>query len=426
MSIDNKLHTVILDADKCKGCVACMKRCPTEAIRVRDGKAKIHYERCIGCGECVRVCPNNAKKPVYDSLDIINNYKYKIALPAPSLMGQFNNLDNLGLVIEGLKRLGFDEVVEVAKGAELASSATRKIIDKEKLKKPIISTACPAILQLILLRYHSLTDNLLNLLTPVDIVAKLSREKALEKTGLKAEDIGVFFISPCPAKVFALKSGLGVEKPLVDGVLAVSELYFKLISEMKNITQCSEESMAGILGLSWASSGGEAVGVLKDKYIAVDGIENCINVLKELEDNKLQNVDFIEMNACIGGCVGGVMNIENPFVAKSKIRELRKYLPVAKNKIEDTEKDLDYFRWECNPEKNDAMRLDEDFMVALKKMQDIDRILKQLPGLDCGNCGAPSCRAFAEDVINGEIDISACTRMNENKNNEGKNEKDIS
>lgn len=420
MSADKRLHTVTLDEDKCKGCVACMRRCPTEAIRVRNGKAKIFYDKCIGCGECVRICPHNAKKAVYDSIDIINQFKYKIALPAPSFFGQFNNLDNMGLVIEGLKRVGFDEVLEVAVGAELSSDATRKLMREGSLKKPVISTACPAILQLILLKYHSLTDNLLNLLAPVDIVAKLAREKAIKKTGLDAKDIGIFFISPCPAKVFALKSGLGVEKPLIDGVLAASEVYFRSIAEMKNITNVSEETSTGVLGFAWASSGGEAAGVLKDKYVAADGLENCISVLKELEDNKLDHMDFIELNACVGGCVGGVLNIENPFVARSKIRELRKHLPLSKNNMESVGKDLDYFKWETNPEKNDVMRLDDDFMVALKKLSEIDSILKELPGFDCGNCGAPSCRAFAEDIINGEADISLCTRKNENVQNNPK------
>lgn len=420
MSADNRLHTVTLDQDKCKGCVACMRRCPTEAIRVRDGKAKIFYDKCIGCGECVRICPHNAKKAVYDSFDIVHQFKYKIALPAPSFFGQFSNLENMGLVIQGLKGIGFDEVLEVAVGAELSSDATRKMMKDGLLKKPIISTACPAILQLILLKYHSLTDNLLNLLAPVDIVAKLAREKAIKKTGLDSKDIGIFFISPCPAKVFALKSGLGVEKPLVDGVLAVSELYFKLIAEMKKITNITEETNTGVLGFAWASSGGEAAGVLKDRYIAADGLENCINVLKELEDNKLNHVDFVELNACVAGCVGGVLNIENPFVARSKIRELRKYLPLSKNNMESVGKDLDYFKWETNPEKNDVMKLDDDFMVALEKLTEIDRILKELPGLDCGNCGAPSCRAFAEDVVNGEVDISLCTRKDENVQNNPK------
>ncbi len=410
---DNRLRTVTLDEEKCKGCVACMKRCPTEAIRVRNGKAKIHYDRCISCGECVRICPHNAKKAVYDELSIIDNYKYKVALPSPSFFGQFSNLDDLGKIIEALKLIGFDEVVEVAVGAELATDATRRVLNQGKIKKPIISTACPAVLQLILIRYHSLTENLLNLLAPVDIVAKLARENAIKKTKLKAEEIGIFFISPCPAKVFALKSGFGVKSPVVDGVLSASDIYLKLLSELKNIRFHTEEIKSGGMGIAWASSGGESSGAMRDKYIYVDGIENCINVLKELEDNKLEDIDFVEMNACISGCVGGVLNIENPFVARSRIRELQKSLPKANNSIDLLGKDLDYFLWECSPETNDVMKLDDDFMVALQKMSAIDNILKDLPGLDCGNCGAPSCRAFAEDVVNGEAKLELCDRREE-------------
>ena len=109
------------------GCVSCMKRCPTEAIRVRNGKARIHYERWISCGECVRVCPHQAKKVIYDDFSIIEDprFKYKIApFPRPSCFTrQFENLDNLNYLIEGLLKIGFDDVYEVARGAELVSGS---------------------------------------------------------------------------------------------------------------------------------------------------------------------------------------------------------------------------------------------------------------------------------------------------------------
>ena len=101
-------HSVTLDRDKCKGCINCIKRCPTEAIRVRNGKAKIISERCIDCGECIRVCPHHAKKAIYDPLSVIDNYEYTIALPAPSFYGQFNNLDDVDIVLSALLDLGFD------------------------------------------------------------------------------------------------------------------------------------------------------------------------------------------------------------------------------------------------------------------------------------------------------------------------------
>ena len=120
-------HSVRLDRDKCRGCTNCIKRCPTGAIRVRGGKAHIIKERCIDCGECINVCPHHAKYAEYESLEKIHDYKYKIALPAPALYGQFNNLDDVDYVLTALKEIGFDDVFEVSKGAELVSDATRKL-----------------------------------------------------------------------------------------------------------------------------------------------------------------------------------------------------------------------------------------------------------------------------------------------------------
>ena len=125
--MDRFFHSVTLDKEKCKGCTNCIKRCPTEAIRVRNGKAVITPERCIDCSVCIRVCPYHAKKAKSDPMDIIKAYKYKIALPAPALYGQFNNLDIIDIVLTGLKRVGFDEVFEVSRGAEMVSDATRRL-----------------------------------------------------------------------------------------------------------------------------------------------------------------------------------------------------------------------------------------------------------------------------------------------------------
>lgn len=396
-----KHNTVILDPDKCKGCITCMKRCPTEAIRVRNGKASVMYERCIGCGECVRLCPHQAKLPSYDSFDIIKDYKYKIALPAPSLYGQFENLTNVDYVLNGLLEIGFDDVYEVGRGANLCSELTKILFDRESFKKPVISTACPAILDLILVRFHELKPHLLELLAPVDIAAKLAIKRALDR-GIPREDIGVFFISPCPAKVFALKQGIGVDKPYVNGVLSASEVYMQLLPVMKTV-QLKPLTKLSVQGISWASSGGEAANCSREKYLAADGIENVIKVLNALEDGQLRNIEFIELNACVGGCVGGVMNVENPFVAKARIRELRRKLPLRFNELADEGQSLDFYKWERVPELKDVYALSTDRVTAMKKMMEIEKIFKNLPHRDCGMCGAPSCRAFAEDLVNGVI-----------------------
>ena len=147
--MDTVFHSVSLDKQKCLGCMNCIKRCPTQAIRVRHGKATIISERCIDGGECIRICPHHAKTAKSDRIEDIQKFKYKIALPAPSLYGQFNNLDDINYILTALTELGFDKVFEVAKGAEIISDATRKLLKNGNLKKPIISSACPAVCRLI-------------------------------------------------------------------------------------------------------------------------------------------------------------------------------------------------------------------------------------------------------------------------------------
>ena len=411
-------HTVVLDPEKCKGCVTCMKRCPTEAIRVRDGKASVLYDRCIGCGECVRLCPHSAKLASYDEFDSIYKFKYKVALPAPSLYGQFNNLTDIDYVLNGLLELGFDDVFEVGRGAEYASAVTKILLDQERAKKPVISTACPAVLELILSRYHNLEENLLNTLAPIDISAKMAREIAEKKaaeSGIKPEEIGLFFISPCPAKVFALKLGVGVEKPYVDCILSAGDVYMRLVPVMNKLTEIKPLSKLGSVGLRWATSGGESAAVYRGKYLAADGIENVKHILNSIEDNTLTEVDIVELNACVSGCVGGVLNVENPFVTKARLRELCSKLPRTNEDIlASVGKPLSYYLWEIQPEWKNFDKIDEDRTLAMKKLMDIEELLSTLPQVDCGMCGAPSCRAFAEDVINGVVK-DKCPRINEGK-----------
>ena len=404
-------HSVTLDTDKCKGCINCIKRCPTEAIRVRNKKAYIMPERCIDCGECIRVCPHHAKKAIFDGLDVINKFEYVIALPAPSLMAQFNNLEDVDIVLSALLKFGFNSVFEVAKAAEIVSAETRRLMKEGKLEKPVISSACPAVTRLIRVRFPSLIDHVLPLNAPIEVAARLAKKEAMEKTGLPYEKIGAVFISPCPAKVTATKMPIGTEKSEVDAVIAVREIYPKLFPLMRAIDE--EEPListeAGRIGLSWGSSSGEASGLINDNYLAADGIENVIRVLEDLEDEKFQDVDFIELNACSGGCVGGVLNVENPYVAKTKLKRIRKNLPVSQNHIETESPDIaNAINWDTSLEYVPVMKLDEDMRVAMEKMAQIEKIVDKLEGLDCGACGAPSCRALAEDVVRGLASTDDC------------------
>ncbi len=335
--MDKFFTAVRLDENLCKGCINCIKRCPTQAIRVRNGKAAITKKFCIDCGECIRICPHHAKLAIYDPLSILKDYEYTVALPAPSLYGQFNNLEDVNILLTALKRMGFNDVYEVSGAAELVSEVSRKYMAEHKEQWPLISTACPSVVRLIRVRFPNLIEHLLPVKAPVDLAASLAREKAMKETGLPADKIGIIFISPCPAKVSAVKTPLGIEKSEVDGVLAIKEIYPKLLPLMREAEtdqDIEELAISGKIGISWGGTGGEAGGLLTDSYLAADGIENVIRVLEDLEDQKFSSLEFIELNACSGGCVGGVLTVENPFVAKVKIKRLRKYMPVACNHLE--------------------------------------------------------------------------------------------
>ncbi len=403
-------NSVRLDPDLCKGCINCLKRCPTQAIRVRGGKAHITKDFCIDCGECIRVCPHHAKKAFYEPLDVINNYKYTVALPAPSFYAQFNNLDDTNIVLRALKRMGFDDVYEVSAAAELVSELTRDYIEKHRENAPFISVACPSVVRLIQVKFPNLLEHLLKVNSPVEIAASEAKRIAMEKTGLSAEDIGVIFISPCPAKVTSVKNPLGYEKSEIDAVIAIKEVYPKILPLMlESVDDNTDLSCSGKIGLSWGASGGEASGLLVDNYLAADGIENVIKVLEDLEDQKISNLEFIELNACSGGCVGGVLQVENPYVAKSKLKQLRKYMPVSKSHIGNAIPCNSYITDDI--EYKPVFNLGKNFADGLEKMEQMEEIYQRLPGLDCGSCGAPTCKALAEDVVRGIANEKDCVHL---------------
>ena len=404
--MDRFFHSVTLDKDKCLGCTNCIKRCPTEAIRVREGKAQIISERCIDCGECIRVCPHHAKKARYDHLSVLEGWKYKIAIPAPALFGQFNNLDDIDIVLTGLKQMGFDDVYEVSRGAELVSDATRKLMADGRLPKPVISSACPAVVRLIRVRFTDLCDHVLNLNAPMEVSAMMAKRAASERTGIPVEEIGAFFITPCPAKVTDIKMPIGTEGSWCDGAIAISEVFPLLSHRMDKLETVEPIGQSGLIGVSWAGSGGESAALLNEKYLAADGIENVIRVLEELEDERIRELDFVELNACSGGCVGGVLCVENGYVAKARLPRLRKYLPVSQNHLDGgVPRDME---WTEPLEFAPVLKLSQNLEEAMQMMEEIDVICEGLPGLDCGSCGAPSCRALAEDVVKGVARTSDC------------------
>jgi len=405
-------HSVTLDAARCKGCINCIKRCPTEAIRVRNGKAVIMSDHCIDCGECIRVCPNHAKKAISDNLSIIKNFKHKIALPAPTFYGQFKSIRDVNVILTALLQIGFDDIFEPALAAQNVSDYTKDILPGARalLQGPLISSACPVIVKLICARYPGLLDNVLKIITPVELAAIAARAKAVKETGMAPEDIGVFFISPCPAKITALKYRIGYEEKIIDGIFSMTDIFMKLLPVIDKIKEPKNLSTAGVRGITWSFSGGEGNAINESLFVAVDGIDSVIRILDELENDKLSGVRFVELNACPGGCVGGCLAPENPFVARARIQRIGQELSSIKNNnsIDTTDLKKGIMNWQTSPEYGSILRLDADRSVAMRKLVDIENIFETLPGIDCGSCGAPSCHALAEDIVLGTAHESDC------------------
>lgn len=404
-------HSVVLDLKKCRGCTTCVKNCPTEAIRVRNGKATVLPNRCIDCGTCIRVCPHKAVKSVFDGFDRLKNYRCTVAVPDPALYGQFQHLDDINIVLGGLTKIGFDRVYESAAASELLAGFARERLKAGAPRSlPEISPACPAVVRLISIRFPQLISHIAPVVTPSELAAIIAREEAVKETGLRPEEIGVFSIVPCSSLVTAAHSPVGLPAPVLDGAFAIRDVYLALLDPMRELDPDELEplSRAGIRGVSWAYAGGESISRVWDSYVAVDGIDNVIRMLEDIEDGRLPEADFVELRACTQGCVGGCLNVENPFGAKMRLKRLMRELPVSRFQSLSNGEYPNIETLTLRPEYLPSLQLDPDRRRAMEKLFQIQKLEQQLPGLRCGSCGAPSCRALAEDVVMGRASEEDC------------------
>jgi len=322
------------------------------------------------------------------------------------------------MVLASLRNIGFDDIYEVALGAEIVSRKTAEYLPQALAQKirPLISSACPAVVRLIQMKYPGLIDNLVPFDAPMEVTARIAREETIARTGLASKSIGIFFISPCPAKRTAVVNPISHEKSNVDGVIAISDAYPLILAKLEKLDQQAVKDfelhdLAGASGVRWAYAGGEAIALKNSRYLAVDGIHNVIAILEEVENERLRDVDFIEANSCTGGCIGGPLTVANRFSGKTRQRG---YVAAANPAAErqDVVRQLtakaNLKPWLEPIEPNNALKLDPNIMQALQKYDQMKTIAATLPGLDCGACGAPDCEALAEDIVRGEATETDC------------------
>ncbi|MDO6354220.1 [Fe-Fe] hydrogenase large subunit C-terminal domain-containing protein [Caloramator sp. CAR-1] len=394
-------HSVSLIKERCIGCTKCLMNCPVEAIRIKNGKAIIYDEKCIDCGECIRVCPYGAHVSKGNSLNETEGYKIKVLIPSVTLYPQFGQEINPEEINKALLSLGFDEVFDITFACDVKAEILKKEITK--VEKPAISTLCPSIIRLIEKDFPSLNDHIVKMLTPIEISAALIREKYC-KMGYKENEIGIFFLTPCPSWITKIKELKYNEKIGFDGAIAISDIYPKLLKFLNKTSNKTYRKISKT-GLLWSFSGGQSQAIGIDNFLAVDGIKNVIKLFNDVENGKIKDVDYIEAYACTRGCLGGLFLIENPFNAERIAKKI-----IANGEFSYNVELHDEFQSKFARE--DILKVNlkfaDDFESAVKMIKNMNRIINMLPGTDCGLCGSPSCRAFAEDVVKGLANLNDC------------------
>jgi iron only hydrogenase large subunit-like protein len=417
---DTKLfHSIKIDVKKCIGCVRCMKDCPTRAIRVRNGKAVINKERCIDCGECLRVCQYDAVIPITTSAADLNRFKYKIALPSPVLYSQFGQHVRPPEILAVLKQLGFDYVYDEALMCEMISRAIEEYLDEHRGPKPVISSTCPVVVRLIQRLFPSLCKLIVPIEPPREIAAKNLRSEISEKYNLKKEDIGIIHITPCAAKMVSINYPETMKKSYLDGALSIQEIYNSIMMKIKKARRSlmlDTQSRVSGIGIGWTIVGGEIRGLKYFHSVSVSGVYDTIRILHDVEAGKLKNIEYLECLICPDGCIGGPLTVENRFIAKSNVlRLIRTYggkSKVDKHFVKKLYRKK-FFSFEAAVEPKPFSPLDKDRTKAIKKIKQIEKTIKKLPGKDCGICGAPDCRTFAEDIALGVAKIQDCLFVKE-------------
>lgn len=419
-------HALRIDKDDCIACSHCMRSCPTEAIRIVNGKANLYTERCIDCGNCYSVCPVNAIDVVQDDFNDIFNYDYRVALITAVFIAQFEG--SLSRKIEpeelyaALLELGFTHVFEIEHVVDYYSDELLKYMRINADVSPLISAFCPAVVRLIQVKFPSLTRNLVLMKQPSEVAAMYYR-KELVKKGAAENEIGMFYVTQCAAKIASIKTPVGEDRSEIRGVINMDFLYNKVLKILKNKpkytdmdleNQSKHRTQVSSKGLLWTLTDGES-NCMFGRSLAIDGIEHVNAYLEKIEDLEEIDIDFLELKACDRGCAGGILVRNLRFLVVEEIKRraidfaISKYsrtkdLGLDKHILEEITK-----RIKTNKVlPRSMMKLDNDLSVAMKKMERIRETLQILPKKDCGVCGAPSCAAFAEDIAHERAELKNC------------------
>jgi hypothetical protein len=396
-----------------------MKVCPTKAIRVRERKARINYERCIDCGECLRICSCNAVLSLTTTPSDLQKFKFKVAIPSPVLYAQFGQHVMPGEILGILKEIGFDSVYDEALMCEMTTIAIDEYLSGDSVPRPVISSTCPVVVRLIKSMFPDLCNLIIPIEPPREIAAKNLRKEISQQYKIPPHDIGIIHITPCAAKMVSINRPETMEKSHLDGALSVREVYGMIITKLRTGHRpfmIQQQNHVSGIGLEWALDGGESRNLKSSNSVAVSGVVDTIKILEDVEAERLKGIEYLECLICPEGCIGGPLNVENRFIAKSNINRMLKV--VGRKHLVDTAfvKKLykeKFFSFEKEIRPGPFAPLDADRVKAINKLQLKTETMAKLPGINCGVCGAPDCETLAEDIARGDARIEDCKLLNE-------------
>ena len=421
MEPNPEYHAIKVDTDKCFGCTHCLRICPTEAIRIRDGVAVINDERCVDCGNCLRACPATAFYVEQFDINFIFDYKYRVLLFPSVLVGQFPSKYSEEQIYQALLKLGFTHVYEVEQPIQWLIELLKDEVQNNQ-NRPVISSFCPAVVRLIQNKYPSLAENIAPVKAPHDMAAHFVIQQLLQQ-GIQEEEIGVFYVSPCSAKMAAVFQSME-EKSVIDGIINMNDLYNRMMQVMQNeILQDTSHFRRHISrdGILWSLPRGEAR-QFKSRAMGIDGIHNVINFLERLENDDTPDLDFLDLKSCNQGCAGGILMTGNRYLTVERLQKrVVSYPKASEIKVSKVEKETVTENLKTKKvESQFVFALDKDRVKAIEKLKTVDKILCQLPGIDCGACGAPNCHALAEDIVQGKGRMTDCIFIQDRLKKESK------
>jgi Fe-S-cluster-containing hydrogenase component 2 len=391
-------HGFTMDASRCDGCLACMRVCPTEAIRVKKGKAVVRRELCIDCGSCLTACTRGVFAPTTRTLEDFDGYAFRVAIPSPVLYGQFPVDVKPEDIAQGLLAVGFDAVWDYGVDTRLVAQAIVDYMDRWDGPRPVISIACAVVVRLMQVSYPRMLEQAIRIRPPREVAGREVKRRYAQELGLVPEQIAAIYITPCQARTVSILQPAEGGSSCLDGAIGIPQLYNSVLSAAREAADGAAPADAprpvrSSIMLRWSTRRPLAELLKHHRYLAVTGLPNVIRVFDDIEKGKLRDIDFLEANACWGGCCNGNLTVDNVYVSQAKLQLLMADLPDT-DPVTEAEVARRYPAADFGIERPFLPRervVVGDLRERVRRHKMAEEVAASLPGYDCGLCGAPSC-----------------------------------